>query len=59
MATEPEINHPLLDVRFIKEAINDGQGLYINCCTVQYLRIQSYHVHMLNGQFQINLQLTN
>jgi hypothetical protein len=51
MATEPEINQPLLDVHFIKEAINDVQGLYIACCTVQYRRVQSYHEPMLNGQF--------
>jgi len=29
MATGPEINHLLLDVRFIKDAITDGQCLYI------------------------------
>jgi hypothetical protein len=47
MATEPEINQTLLDVRFIKAAITDGQGLYITCPTVQYLRIQSCHAPVL------------
>ena len=49
-ATEPQINRPLLDVHFTKEAINAGQGLYRNCCTVLWLRVRSYHVHVSNGQ---------